>query len=94
MCVCVCVCVCVVRVSVFVFHILLYVNCFGRTVLYMYTEYSIKVIMYLVSAQGVDKCTLLYTKQYYNSPLQKQHQKSTTNNETSKNQENLSAGRI
>ena len=38
MCVCVCVCVCVVRV---VFHIILYVNCFGRTVLHMCIEYPI-----------------------------------------------------
>ena len=36
MCVCVCVCVCVVR-----FFIILYVNCFGRTMLYMCTEYHI-----------------------------------------------------
>ena len=44
---CVCVCVCVVRVF---FRIILYVNCFGRTVLYMCIEYHIHV-----SAQGVDE---------------------------------------
>ena len=42
----VCVCVCVreresVCVCVCFLHIILYVNCFGRTVLYMYTEYHI-----------------------------------------------------
>ena len=39
---CVCVCVCVVHVLVFVlFCIILYVNCFGRTMLYMCIEYHI-----------------------------------------------------
>ena len=55
MCVCVraraCVCVCVCLV----FCIILYVNCFGRSVLYMYIEYHIWVNMYRVSAQGVDE---------------------------------------
>ena len=32
-----------------------YVNCFGRTVLYVYKEYCIEVNMYHVSAQGVDE---------------------------------------
>ena len=36
-CVCVCACVCVCLF----FHIILYVNCFGRTVLYMCIEYHI-----------------------------------------------------
>ena len=36
------------------FRILLYVNCFGRTVLYMCVEYRVYVNMYHVSAQGVD----------------------------------------
>ena len=45
---CVCVCMCVH------FHILLYVNCFGWTVLCMCIEYCIKVNMYEVSNQGVD----------------------------------------
>ena len=49
-CVCVCVCVC--------FHIILYVNCFGRTVLYMCIEYHISVTMYHVSTQGVDECMI------------------------------------
>ena len=39
-CVCVCVCVCVYVFVVCVFFIP-YVNCFGRTVLYMCTEYHI-----------------------------------------------------
>ena len=47
MCVCVCVCV-------------LYVNCFGRTMLYMYTEYHILVNMYHVRAQGVDERIIMY----------------------------------
>ena len=38
--VCVCVCVCVVCVCVF-FCITLYLNCFGRTVLYVCIEYHI-----------------------------------------------------
>ena len=32
-----------------------YVNCFGRTVLYVCTEYCVEVNMYHVSAQGVDE---------------------------------------
>ena len=39
---CVCVCVCsAVFVFVLVFCIILYVNCFGRTMLYMCIEYHI-----------------------------------------------------
>ena len=40
-CVCVCVCVCIVRAFVFLYNTILYVNCFGRTVPYMCTEYHI-----------------------------------------------------
>ena len=57
-CACVCVCACVracVRACMCVFHIILYVNCFGRTVLYMCIEYHIWVNMYNVSAQGADE---------------------------------------
>ena len=45
MCVCVCVCV----------HIMPYVNCFGRTVLYVCIEYCFLVNMYDVSAQSIDE---------------------------------------
>ena len=34
---------------------MLYVNCFGRTMLYMCIEYHIYVNVYHVSAQGVDE---------------------------------------
>ena len=61
-CVCVCVCVCVFAVFVlfFVFCfcfliIILYVNCFDRTMLYMCIEYHLQVNMFDVSAQGVDE---------------------------------------
>ena len=68
MCVCVCVCVCV-SVSVcsafFSFRIILYVNCFGRTVLYMCIEYHIWVNMYYVSAQGDDERTINVHYYYY-----------------------------
>ena len=44
-CVCVSVCVCggggVFVVRFFIFHIILYVDCFGRTMLYMCIEYHI-----------------------------------------------------
>ena len=40
LCVCVCVCVCMRR-AFFSFCIILYVNCFGRTMLYMCIEYHI-----------------------------------------------------
>ena len=39
----------------FFFCIILYVNCFGRTMLYMCIEYHIYVNMYHVSDQGVDE---------------------------------------
>ena len=62
MCVCVCVCVCTrgrararVYVRLFVVHIIIYVNCFGRTVLYVCIEYRISVNICHVSAQGVDE---------------------------------------
>ena len=42
------------RACVF-FNIILYVNCSGRTVLYMCIEYHIQVNMYHVSAQDVDE---------------------------------------
>ena len=48
-CVCVCVCTCLF------FHIILDVNCCGRTVLYVCIEYRVKVNMYHVSAQGIDE---------------------------------------
>ena len=70
-CVCVCVCVCVfacacvcvcVRLCMYVCSayfnfnfIILYVKCFGRTMLYMSIEYHIQVNMYHVSTQGVDE---------------------------------------
>ena len=60
---CVCVCPCVrsfVRV-----HIIPYVNCFGRTVLYMCIEYYIWVNMYHVSAQGVDERMINVHYYYY-----------------------------
>ena len=37
----VCVCVCVYSAFYFLFFIILYVNCFGRTMLYMCIEYHI-----------------------------------------------------
>ena len=77
MCVCVCVCVCVCACSAFVCLCLFvclfqfpndilckYVNCFGRTVLYMCIEYHIQVNMYHVSAQGVDERTM-HVHYYY-----------------------------
>ena len=63
MCVCVCVCVCVVRF--FIFFIILYVDCFGRTMLYMCIEYRIYVNMYHVSAQGVDERMINIHYYYY-----------------------------
>ena len=39
--VCVAVCECVVYSALFLFFIILYVSCFGRTVLYMCIEYHI-----------------------------------------------------
>ena len=35
-------------------YIILYVNCFGRTVFYVCIEYRVTVNVYHVSAQGVD----------------------------------------
>ena len=57
MCVCVCVCVCsaLFCCCVFCCCIILHVDCFGRTVLYMCIEYHIQINMYHVSAQGVDE---------------------------------------
>ena len=55
MCVCVCVVLLLFVCFVFVFCIILYVNCFGRTVLYICIEYHIWVNMCHVSAQGVDE---------------------------------------
>ena len=52
---CVCVCVYVCSAFYYLFFIILYVNCFGRTMLYMCIEYQILVNMYHVSAQGVDE---------------------------------------
>ena len=49
-----CVCVCSAFLYIYIF-IILYVNCFGRTMLYMCIEYHIQVNMYHVSAQGVDE---------------------------------------
>ena len=40
-CVCVCVCVCCVVLCVSFSHVILYLNCFGRTVLYTSKEYHI-----------------------------------------------------
>ena len=52
-CVCMCASVCVhVRACVFS-HIILHINCFGRTVLYMCIESHIYINMYDVSTQGV-----------------------------------------
>ena len=42
-----------------------YVNCFGRTVLYVYTEYCIQVNMYHVSAQDVDERMINVHYYYY-----------------------------
>ena len=59
MCVCVCVfglsfqCVCGLS-----FCVVLCLDCFGGTVLYMCIEYYILVNMYHVSAQGVDECMI------------------------------------
>ena len=48
MCVCARACMCVC------FHIILHVNCFGGTVLCMWSKCHIEVNMYHVSTQGVD----------------------------------------
>ena len=52
---CVCVCVCSAFFVCLFVGIILYVNCFGRTMLYMCIEYHIQVNMYHVSVQGVDE---------------------------------------
>ena len=44
---------------------ILYVNCFGRTVLYRCIEYHIYVNMYHVSAQGVDERMINAHYYYY-----------------------------
>ena len=51
--------------------IILYVDCFGRTVLYMCIEYHIQVNMCHVSAQGVDEhmINVHYCYYYYYFPL-------------------------
>ena len=46
---------CVYCIFIYIFFIILYVGCFGRTMLYMCIEYHIKVNMYHVSAQSVDE---------------------------------------
>ena len=51
---CVCVCSAFLSFSLFLF-IILYVNCFGRTMLYMCIEYHTEVNMYHVSTRGVDE---------------------------------------
>ena len=61
--------------SVFVVHfyyyflIILYVNCFGRTMLYICIEYHIYVNMYHVSAQGIDERMISVHYYYYNEVL-------------------------
>ena len=45
--------------------IILYVNCFGRTMLYMCIEYHTQVNMYHVSAQGVDERMINVHYYYY-----------------------------
>ena len=43
-----------------------YVNCSGRTVLYICIEYCILVNKYYVSAQGVDECIIpVHSYSYY-----------------------------
>ena len=66
MCVCVCVCVCVCSAFFLFFTcIILYVNCFGRTMLYMCIQYNISVNMYHVNAQGVDERMINVHYYYY-----------------------------
>ena len=64
-CVCVCACVCSTFCCFNIFFIILYINCFGRTVLYMCIEYHIKVNMYHVSTQGVDERMINVHYYYY-----------------------------
>ena len=56
-CVCVYVCVCL--------DIVLYVNCFGRTVLYMCIEHNVYVHTYHVSAQSLDERIINVHYYYY-----------------------------
>ena len=51
--------------GVCIFPVILYVNCLGRTVLYMCIEYRIKVNMYHVSAQCVDERMINVHYYYY-----------------------------
>ena len=57
-CVCFSVCVCVFQCVVWCvcvcFHIIVVINCFGRTVLYVCIQYCIQVNIHHVSAQGID----------------------------------------
>ena len=63
---CVCVRVFVVHfLFYFYFCIILYVNCFDRTMLYMCIEYHIYINMYHVSAQGVDEHMINVYYYYY-----------------------------
>ena len=55
---CVCVCVYVFQCSAFLFCAYHFINCFGRTMLYMCIEYHIQVNVYHVSAQGFDECMI------------------------------------
>ena len=65
-CVRACMHVCVFIVQLFVcFCIILYVNSFGRTTLYMCIEYHIYVNMYQVSAQGIDEHIINVHYYYY-----------------------------
>ena len=65
-CVCVCVYVCVCMCVCVCFHIIPYVNCFGRTVLYVCIEDCIWANMYHVSAQGVHE-RMIKVHYYYNN---------------------------
>ena len=47
------------------FSIILYVNCFGRTVLYMCIECHIYVNMHHVSTQGIDERMINVHYYYY-----------------------------
>ena len=62
----VCVCVCSAFFN-FIF-IILYVDCFGRTMLYMYKEYHIQITMYHVSAQDIDEHMINVHYYYYLLP--------------------------
>ena len=64
----VCVCVCSI---LFYFFIILYVNCFGRTMLYMCIEYHVWVNMCHVSVQGVDERMINVHYYYYSREKEK-----------------------